>query len=271
MGVLSRIMVFALGAFVLVGLAAGQQQGKGKGGKAGPAKVAWPKDKKVPELPKADADGYINLFNGKDLTNWEGYAGYWSVKDGVLEGSETKENSKQTFLILLASWAEPAKFADFEMHFKYKFATPDGNSGLQFRSAVIDEKTYRVGGYQADFDGKTQYDGGFYDEAGVAGGRGILANRGDRTLWDAMNKRVNEPLTKSKADIVKLVKKGDWNALNLTAKGNNMKINLNGELTAELIDDSPKAVRDGVIAFQLHAGYTMNIQLKDVKIKLLKP
>jgi Domain of Unknown Function (DUF1080) len=227
-------------------------------------------DKKVPQLPPPDGDGFITLFNGKDLANWEGLEGYWSVKDGVIEGSETKDKSKQTFLVLSASKADPAKFANFELHLKYKFATPTGNSGVQFRSKIIDEKTYRVGGYQADFDANCQYDGGFYDEAGVAGNRGIMA-RGDKTTWDAGNKKKIEPLAKNKGELAKLLKKGDWNSMILTAKGNVMSININDQLMAELIDDSPKAVKEGLIAIQMHAGYTMTIQVKDVKIKLLKP
>jgi hypothetical protein len=226
--------------------------------------------KMAPELPKPDADGFITLFNGKDLTNWEGLEGYWSVKDGIIEGSETKDKSKQTFLVLSASRADPAKFANFEMHLKYKFATPTGNSGVQFRSKFVDEKIYRVGGYQADFDAAAQYDGGFYDEADVAGKRGIMA-RGNRTILDANNQKKTEPLVKDKGALAKLVKKGDWNSMILTAKGSFMSININGELMSELIDNSPKALKDGLIAIQMHAGYTMIIQVKDVKIKLLAP
>jgi len=256
----NRALLMALVTFGLLVIVVGVDGDTSAGGQ----------DKKVPELPKPDADGFIALFNGKDLTNWEGLEGYWSVKDGVIEGSETKDKSKQTFLVLSASRADPAKFANFELHFKYKFATPTGNSGMQFRSKIIDETIYRVGGYQADFDGNCTYDGGFYDEAGVAGGRNIMANRGFKTTWDANNKRQNEPLATGKAELAKLVNKGDWNSMVLTAKGNYMSININGQLMGELIDNSPKAVKEGLLAIQMHAGYTMTIQVKDVKIKLLK-
>jgi hypothetical protein len=225
----------------------------------------------TPDLSAPDADGFITLFNGNDLSGWEGLEGYWSVKDGVIDGSETREKSKQTFLILSASKADPKKFANFELHLQYKFATPAGNSGLQFRSKILDEKTYRVGGYQADFDADTRYDGGFYDEAGVAGKRGIMANRGFKTTWNSANKRHNEPLGLSKEELAKAVKKGGWNRLIVIAKGNTMRIAINGQTLGELIDNSPKAVHEGVIAFQLHAGFTMTVQFKDVKIKLLAP
>jgi putative heme-binding domain-containing protein len=223
------------------------------------------------DQPQPDADGFISLFNGKDLTGWEGLAGYWSVKDGVLQGSETRENSKQTFLVLSASKADPKKYANFELHLTYKFATPTGNSGVQFRSKIIDPATYRVGGYQADFDGNAQYDGGFYDEAGGAGGRAIMANRGFKTTWDKDNKRNNESLGMSREELAATIKKGDWNSMVLTVKGNTMRIAINGKVLGELIDNSPKAVSEGLIALQMHQGYTMTIQFKDMKIKLLTP
>jgi len=106
------------------------------------------------ELPKPDADGFIAIFNGNDLSGWEGLEDYWSVKDGVISGHETKDKSKQTFLVFTA-----LKLSDFELRCKYKFASEDGNSGIQFRSKVLDPKMYVVGGYQADFDGKQGYDG----------------------------------------------------------------------------------------------------------------
>ena len=50
-------------------------------------------------LPKRDADGFITLFNGHDLTGWTGLPGFWSVTDGSISGRQMKEISKQTFLV----------------------------------------------------------------------------------------------------------------------------------------------------------------------------
>lgn len=214
-------------------------------------------------LPPAGTDGFSTLFNGKDLTGWEGLEEYWTVKDGVISGHETKDKSKQTFLVY-----KGVTFSNFELHLKYKFATPDGNSGIQFRSKVLDAKTFRVGGYQADFDAGAGFDGSIYDEGGVAGGRGTMSNRGDKTVWDADNKRTNTPL--GKEDLKKVIKVGDWNDVVLVAKGNHITYTINGQLMTDLTDDSPKALKDGVLALQLHAGYTMDIQFKDIKIKVLE-
>jgi hypothetical protein len=220
-------------------------------------------EKPKAELPKPDADGFITIFNGKDLSGWEGLDGFWSVKEGVISGQETKDKSKQTFLI----W-KGAKVSDFELHLKYKFATKDGNSGVQFRSKVIDEKTFRVGGYQADFDAQAGYDGSIYDEAGVAGGRATMSNRGEKTVWDKDNKRHNEKLPDA-AELKKSIKVGDWNSVVLVAKGNHVTFTINDHLMTDLTDESPKALKEGVLALQLHAGFTMDIQFKDIKIKLL--
>ena len=34
------------------------------------------------ELPKPDKDGWITLFNGKDLAGWDGNPDIWRIKDG---------------------------------------------------------------------------------------------------------------------------------------------------------------------------------------------
>jgi 3-keto-disaccharide hydrolase len=214
-------------------------------------------------LPKPDADGFITLFNGHDLAGWRGLEEYWSVRDGSISGHQTKDMSKQTFLVF-----SPLKVTDFELHLKYRFASPEGNSGIQFRSMVLDSKTYRVGGYQADFDAEVQYDGSIYDEAGVAGGRDTLSDRGAKTTWDAASKRRIEPLGESGPDLKKLIKVGEWNDVVLVANGNHVVYSINGHVMSELIDESPAALREGVLALQLHAGFTMDVRFKDVRIKV---
>jgi hypothetical protein len=250
-----------LGLAVLLGLGSTALLVRAEDKPAGDANAAA-----VAAPPKPDAEGFIEMFNGKDLSGWEGMEGFWSVKDGVISGSEVKEKSRQTFLIYKAI---PVT-SDFEMHYKYKFATPDGNSGVQFRSKVVNEKDpFRIGGYQADCDAKAGYDGSIYDEAGIAGGRGTMSNRGEKTVWDADNKRHDEPLSKTNADLKKDIHVGDWNDVVLVVNGNHVTYTINGELMTELTDESPKAVKEGLIGLQLHAGFNMDIQFKDLKIKLL--
>jgi hypothetical protein len=222
-------------------------------------------------LRQPDAKGFISLFNGKDLTGWEGLEGYWSVKNGVIDGSETKDHSIQTDLILIASKEHPEKFVNFELHIKWMLVSPDGNSGVQVRSVINNPKTLHADGYQADIDSGGNYTDSIYDESGIAGGRGTMSNRGEKTSWDAENKRHNNPLPESAADLKKLLHNtGDWNDIVLIVNGNHVQYTINGHLMTEMIDESPKAVlKGGVIALQMHAGFTMDIQFKDISIKFL--
>jgi hypothetical protein len=213
-------------------------------------------------LPAPDADGFITLFNGYDLAGWEGLADYWSVKDGAISGHQTKEVSKQTFLILSALTVR-----NFELHFRYRFASREGNSGIQFRSTVLDRHTYRVGGYQADFDAERQYAGTIYDEAGVAGDRGTMSNRGERTTWDFDNRRHAESLGGA-VDPLAFINVGDWNDAILVARGNHITYSINGHIMTDLVDRSSAALHVGLLALQLHEGFTMDIRFKDLKIRL---
>jgi hypothetical protein len=223
------------------------------------------------DLAGPDADGFISLFNGKDLSGWDGLPGYWSVKDGAIDGTETKANSKQTFLVLSASKEAPARFANFELRFTYRFVGKTGNSGIQFRSKMMIPESFRVGGYQFDMDTVRPYDGNIYDEGAQAGGRAIMATRGLKTTWSAENVRKDEPLAESVQALTAAVKPpGEWNAGVLVADGHHLTTNINGHLMTDVTDDSPKALKDGLIAIQLHMGYDMSIQVKDIKIKFLR-
>ena len=261
----------SLAALVVLGVVGYRVVATDKPAEAPPAApAATPAAAPAPELPAPDADGFISLFNGKDLTNWEGLTDFWSVKDGVISGEESKEHAApQTFLCLSQSLAHPEKFANFELHYQYKFTTPKGNSGVQFRSQMKIPKNYRIGGYQADCDASRGYDGSIYDEAGVAGGRGTMSGRGQKVVWNADNKRENTPLPEDNKQLQAEVKTNDWNDVVLVANGDHITYTINGLLMTDLTDDSPKAVKDGIIGLQLHAGFVMEIQFKDLKIKFL--
>jgi hypothetical protein len=208
--------------------------------------------------------GFENLFNGKDLTNWKGLEGFWSVKDGEIVGQATKEKSKQTFLVYQGD-----KPKDFELHLKFKFVTPDGNSGIQFRSKMLDETTSKVGGYQADFDATNGYTGIIYDEAGVAGKRGIMSKRGEKTHWGQGEKPDKvEPLELNDAELKKAIKVGEWNDVVLTVQGNHFTYKINGHTTTDLTDEHADALNEGgLIALQMHAGFTQEIHFKDIYLK----
>jgi hypothetical protein len=215
-------------------------------------------------LPKPGRDGFIVLFNGRDLAGWAGLRQYWSVSEGAIRGHETRDSSKQTFLVFAG-----LEVKDFELHARYRFPSPTGNSGIQFRSKMIDPQTFRVGGYQADFDAEAKFDGSIYDEAGIAGNRGTMSNRGERTVWDAEGKRHNTPINGSGVELSQAIEGGAWNDIVLVAKGPHITYSINGHLMTDLIDNSPAALQRGLLALQLHEGYTMDVDIADLRLKVL--
>ena len=62
---------------------------------------------------------------------------------------------------------------------------------------------------------------------------------------------------------------GEWNESVIVADGNHLVYSINGQVTTDMTDNSPKGRKDGVIGLQMHGGHTMTLQYKDVKIKLL--
>jgi hypothetical protein len=209
------------------------------------------------------ADGFKPIFNGKDLTGWDGAPELWSVKDGVLVGQTTPEHQikTNTFLIWRAGTVD-----DFEIHFKYRIT--GGNSGLQYRSREMKEVgPFVVGGYQADIDAGNTYTGILYEERGP---RGIAAQRGQKvTLKEGAKKEVTGSVG-TDADIKAAIKNGDWNDYVVTAQGNHFVHQINGKTTVDVTDEDEKNRKEsGILAFQLHVGAPMKMEIKDVQLKRL--
>lgn len=204
--------------------------------------------------------GFESLFNGKDLAGWKGLEGFWSVEDGAITG-ETKTDFKGPNTFLVWQDGEPG---NFELHFKYRIFS--GNSGVQYRSKLIDEPAMRVGGYQGDFEAGKTYSGILYEEAI---GRGILAERGQKVTYDKDGKKEVEPLAMTSEELQKTIKDKDWNEYVIIADGDHLTHKINGHTTVEVIDHAGTAPKTGVLAIQVHAGGPMKVQMKDIWLKKL--
>jgi hypothetical protein len=209
-------------------------------------------------------EGGVRLDNGKDLTGWKGDSTYWSVEDGALTAKTTLDSrltkeKYNTFLI----W-QGGQPADFELTLKYKIV--GGNSGVQYRSRVIDEAKFIVSGYQADIDSAPRYTGINYEEKA----RAILAQRGEKVTIGADGKKEVEKIGDA-AELQTRVKNEDWNEYRIVAKGNHLQHFVNGTLMSEVIDNQKdKAATSGVIGLQAHAGFAMTVQFKEIRLKELK-
>lgn len=217
-------------------------------------------------LPTPDDDaGFVSIFNGKDLTGWEGLPEFWSVKDGAITG-ETKEGhipKENTFLV----W-KGGRPGDFELHCQFRLVANNSvgfaNSGIQYRSKVLKPEYFVVGGYQADMENGPTYSGILYEEKG----RGILAKRGERVVIHPDGKKEVVGSTGDPQAMEAAIKKGDWNDYVVIAKGNHLMHFINGNQTVDVVDQqADKAAKSGVIALQIHRGQPMLVQFKNFKIK----
>jgi Domain of Unknown Function (DUF1080) len=208
----------------------------------------------------------IPLFNGKDLSNWSGDSKFWSVEDGVITGQTSPTNPAKTNGFLIWKGEE---VSDFTLEFQYKMTPGDdkkyANSGVQYRSRVIDAENFIVGGYQADLEYGDNYSGILYEERG----RGILAKRGDKVVVKQGAEAAKPILevvgkTEDPSVIQSKIKKDDWNHYRIVANGNKVQHYINGLLTIEVTDITAEAPKAGVIALQIHGGPPMKIQYKDL-------
>lgn len=224
-----------------------------------------------PQAAPAEPAGMKCLFNGKDLTGWDGDPRLWSVKDGVIHGETTPENAAKgnTFLI----WKDGVT-KDFELRLSFRCAATN-NSGIQYRSKHITEgkvgNAWVVRGYQHELrnENKLPNVAGFiYDEGGK---RGRICLAGEKAVWgEDGKKKVIETLIDGE-QFQKLVKLDDWNDVVIIAKGPHIQHYLNNRLILDFTDNDPNlALREGVLALQLHAGKPMWAEFKNIRIREIK-
>lgn len=181
-----------------------------------------------------------NLFNGRTLDGWDGDPDLWRVENGILIGDTgSKTIANNTFLVCRKTFANFHLIAEVRLR--------NGNSGIQFRSRHEPGAGWIVTGYQADFseDGDRSAWGNFYEEKGR--GRGVM-------------KTPDEGWRKGKL----VYKQGDWNRVEIIARGPRMQLKLNGELTVDVTDEKAS---DGVIALQLHRGPAMRVEFRKIEVR----
>jgi hypothetical protein len=209
----------------------------------------------------APEQGFVPIFNGKDLSGWDGNPQFWSVKDGAIHGETTKENPTKgnTFCIWRAGLV-----GDFELRLTYRMT--GGNSGVQYRSR--DLGNWVVGGYQAEIANDGGRDGYIYDEKGK---RGRMCLVGEKVVWKDGKKQV----TGSVGDLEKIkasYKKSDWNEYRIVVVGNHIQHFINGVQTIDFTDeDEANRAMSGILALQIHAGGPMIVEFKNIRLKKLGP
>ncbi|MEW6307039.1 MAG: DUF1080 domain-containing protein [Verrucomicrobiota bacterium] len=198
--------------------------------------------------PAADKKGWVTLFDGKNLDHWTlNTEGGWIIEDGVLGAVPGKKNNYV--------WTKDT-FGDFELDLEFKMSEKC-NSGVFFRT-----------------DPKNPVQGGFEIQVFDSHGKTELSAHDCGALYDAVIPSVNAAKPA-----------GEWNRMQISAKGAMVKVVLNGKTVVEadldkwtegnLNPDGTKnkfktALKDlprtGYIGFQDH-GHP--VWFRNVKIKPL--
>lgn len=218
-------------------------------------------------LPAVEDNHFRSLFDGKTLKEWRGNPEVWSVEEGAITGRTDTGIDHNTYLIYSET------FRNFELTFKYRFLSEYGNSGLQYRSKVIDEEKYVVSGYQANIvspEAGKRF-GFLWDEEA----RGLLAYLGEQVriedgeegLLRQVIRSVNDPMR-----VLQAVKPyPEWNDYVVIAFDNHLIHAVNNYITVDVIDNQVnERSLEGLIALQLHGGFPMGFQVKDIVIRKLR-
>ncbi|WP_057938280.1 3-keto-disaccharide hydrolase [Algoriphagus resistens] len=215
------------------------------------------------------------IFDGKTLEGWQGDPVYWSVKDGAITGEITPETLLKANTFLIWQGGQPG---DFELKAEFKISE-SGNSGINYRSEMVEDVPYALKGYQADIDGKNNYTGQNYEERK----RTTLAYRGqitkittqpegvgtrefvERNAWKGLSleKEIGD-----RAELGAMIKPGEWNSIHIIAKGNVLQHYVNGQLMSEVHDEDVKnRLESGYLGVQVHVGPPMKVQYKQIMLK----
>lgn len=202
-------------------------------------------------------DGFVRVFDGKSLRQWEGDRQYWSVEDGALAGKTDGSLKMNRFI----TWKQ-STVRNFDLRVKVK-VTAGGNSGIQYRGfSRPDLGLDVVTGYQCDVVANVpKYNGMLYEEKG----RRILSHTGERVIVDEQG----QPWIVGHFP-VKEFAPDEWHDYRVLVQGNHHQHWIDGYPTADLIDlDEKGRSLEGVLAVQVHVGPEMKIQYKDFRIKHL--
>jgi Domain of Unknown Function (DUF1080) len=224
-----------------------------------------------------DKDGYEMIFDGKTLNGWLYDPVYWRIENGNLVGEVIPSTilKRNSFII-----KKDLVTNDFDLRVEYRISA-EGNSGINYRSEIVDSLPYTMRGYQADIDGKNRYTGQNYEERK----RTTLAYRGQKVIIDGsgdagalkdniknnawIKTKVVDSLGSNEA-LKAYIHNNDWNEYHLIVRGSRLLHYVNGILMSDVTDNDPAYRRfSGSIGVQVHVGPPMKVEYRNFRIKRL--
>lgn len=222
----------------------------------------------------AQDDGWVSLFNGKDLDGWElktpAAADQWSVINGVIDCKpSTRPNGDKSL------WSTRS-FTNFTLVVEWRIKAVKGTYNVP---TVLPD-----GSYQADENGKQIVN----PQPGADSGiylRGFPKAQVNIWCWpigsgEIYGYRHNQKDPKIRAAVTPKVRAdnpvGEWNTFEITIVGDRLTVVLNGKTVIEKAQ-LPGIPAEGPIALQHHGGYIPEkkqwggasslVQFRNIKVK----
>jgi hypothetical protein len=190
-------------------------------------------------------EGFVPLFNGRDMTGWTGNTTGYHAQDGKMICDPTKAGGN----VYTAD-----EYSDFTVRFEFKLA-PGANNGLGIRAPLSGDAAYVGMEIQILDDSHPKY-------------AGLQPYQFHGSVYGTVP---------AKRDCLKPV--GEWNSEEVTAKGRQVTVKVNGKTivdadidkasTPQTMDhrDHPGLKRDkGHIGFLGHGDY---LEFRNIRIKTL--
>ncbi|MBI1367890.1 MAG: DUF1080 domain-containing protein [Planctomycetes bacterium] len=182
----------------------------------------WAHQVKLPEGEVAQS-----LFNGADLSGWEGTDKYWSVVDGAIEGKNTTPVPASTYLFTKKS------YRSFRLLLEVKQTMGSGYSTIHSAVAAL---------------GQVITDAG--DPHGFKGP--LLMFCHDWGIWDAHRRNRVEPAKHAGSwHPPGIEKEGNWNQIEILVIGDRIRMAANGKLVFDFTDQ-PDMLKESPLGLQLH-------------------
>ena len=175
------------------------------------------------KIPKSET--VQQLFNGKDLTGWNGQEGRWSVEKGMIRGGNSDNVPSSTYLFT------EKKYRNFRLLLEVKQTMSDKHSTMHSAVAALGEQFADAGDNKFGFRGPLIM---FCHEWGI---------------WDAHRRNRVAPGGPGG----EIEKKGQWNQIEILVNGERIRCAANGK---EVFDftDKPEMLQASPLGLQLHGN-----------------
>ncbi|MFO1021913.1 MAG: DUF1080 domain-containing protein [Planctomycetales bacterium] len=218
---------------------------------AGLAEAADWSEQQIPKLPKSEKA--IRLFNGFDLSGWEGQTGkYFHVDNGIIVGKNSQENAPKSSTYLVTD----RRYRNFRLIFESKLVTSEMHSGIALWGQTVERNgdPYSYLGHLVMYP----------------------SNYGYHDLY-----RRREIYKDEKGAAKTAGKQHDWNQMEILAIGSRIRHVINGKFVADWTDPTPELCQAGPIGLQLHSntvpqevqwrGLILTVNPEDVLVTEVKP